>query len=93
MRAGCYSELQVLRVTYKLLPSSSAFSVEFPQTYKLSPGMVANIQASARHQRHEQTVAALSNSSSSSSSSSFACHCSYLEQAADSALYSEHSYL
>jgi hypothetical protein len=89
MRAGCYSELQVLRVTYKLLPSSSAFSVEFPQTYKLSPGMVANIQASARQQRHEQTVAALSNSSSSS----FACHCSYLEEAADSALYSEHSYL
>jgi hypothetical protein len=66
MHAGCCSELQVLRFTYKLLPSSSVFSVDFPQTYKLSPGMVANIQASAHLQRQEQSLAVQSNSSSSS---------------------------
>lgn len=37
--------MQVLRVSYKLLASRSVFSVDFPEIYKLSPGMVANIKA------------------------------------------------
>eukprot|EP00879_Flechtneria_rotunda_P014241 GHRR01014878.1.p1 GENE.GHRR01014878.1~~GHRR01014878.1.p1 ORF type:complete len:127 (+),score=36.26 GHRR01014878.1:576-956(+) len=37
---------QAVRFTYKLLPSNSPFSVQFPEMYKLSPGMTAIIKAS-----------------------------------------------
>lgn len=39
--------LQVIKFSYRLLPASSAFSVEFPEPRRLSPGMSATIKVSA----------------------------------------------
>jgi hypothetical protein len=39
-------DAQVIKFTYNLLPANSAFSVEYPEPRRLSPGMSATIKAS-----------------------------------------------
>jgi hypothetical protein len=44
LTAGRLLMLQVIKFTYRLLPSGSAFSVEYPEPRRLSPGMSATIR-------------------------------------------------
>lgn len=47
LTAGRWLMLQVIKFTYRLLPSGSAFSVEYPEPRRLSPGMSATIRVRA----------------------------------------------